>query len=103
MRTVSLPPDWSAILALPPDDWPENVSDLAGEWPTCAIGELVAKYPGMLDIENFQAPVDSVLYSFGMDFMRAIDVRDPDFARERYAQIQIRFAEIQRGAPQIPS
>lgn len=69
--------DWLLFLSKPVNEVKqidvERARKLAGDWPTCACGQLCKALPKS---EGNNAPVDDELYHLGCDFLHEMDKYD---------------------------
>lgn len=84
--------NWNKFLnkkEITPLEW-SKADDLAGDWVTCACGNLCKKIPR----SDTGYPMDRKLYDLGCDFYGSIGLRDKQDAKLILKAIEKRSSEI---------
>jgi hypothetical protein len=81
----------------------DDIVDKAGDWPTCAVGQLCKELPRYTEEEGYQysdgEPKDEILAEFGSDFAEAIGDQDPLRAHYFMTKIEKRTITLLKKQP----
>lgn len=83
--------NWFEVLAVGrlgmlDEEFHSILSELAGDWPTCACGQLCRKLPRTPG----GRPVDFILGNLGIDFSKAVDCKEWETAEGLFERIEDR-------------